>query len=85
MILAHAGLPQPDQALVDRLGFVILLLSEERVGQAVHGGNQVGVRLAVERLADHQHVPESALRQIVGAHHGVEFAQAVQVGNQRGV
>ena len=85
MVLADGGLPQADQAQVDRVGFVVLLLSKERVGQAVDGRNQVGVGFAVQRLANHERVPEGGLRQIVGARHGVVFAQMVQVRDEGGV
>ena len=85
MVLADGLFPERQQALVDGLRHFILLLAEHGVSEAVHGRDQVGVRFAVNGLADHQHVSVGILGFFVRASADVKLTEAVQVGDQRRV
>ena len=79
MLAAHRLDPQRDQPLVQRLGFVVLLLAEKGVRQAVDGGQQVGVLLAVQGLANDQGAAERFFGLVVTAHGSRNLAEAIEI------
>ena len=71
--------------MIHRLGFVVLLLAEQRVGQPVERAEQVAMHLAVERFADHQGVAVRLFGLLVLAEGDLYPGQAVEIVHQRRV